>query len=453
MNKHDLVIVGSGSGLQVARAGAQKGLDVAVVEESAIGGTCLNRGCIPSKMLIHRANVAETIEDSEKFGISSTLEDIDFHGITKEVNESVDSDSEAVRQGIKRSGIYTLYEDRASFVDERTLKVGDEKVRGEKMVVAAGARPRIPTIEGLDEVDYITSKEALKLEERPEHLVIVGGGYIAAELGHFFGSMGSDITVLEANETLIGGEDREVSKKFTSEFSKRYEVKTNTKVKNVSQKRDRKKVTGEKNGETVEVSGDELLIATGRRPNSDILDVEKGNVETDEKGFIKVNDKLETTAENTWALGDIVGGKMLKHVANLEAEYVTMNAVIEHEHSVNYTAIPHAIFSSPEVSGIGKTEEELEKEGKEYLKGTFNYEDTGFGSALKSKGFAKALVSPKSGEILGCHIIGPRASMLIHEVSVSMRKGSGKADDIIKSIHVHPALNEVVQRAFESLEY
>ena len=453
MKKHDLVVVGAGSGLQVARAGVQKGMDVALIEEEGLGGTCLNRGCIPSKMLIHRANVAETIKDSEKFGINSTIDSIDFKDMIQEVNDEVSSESSAIKENIKKSGVYTLYEESASFVDERTLQVGDEKVKGDKVVIAAGARPKIPPIQGIEDVDYLTSKEALKLEDKPEELVIVGGGYIATELGHFFGSLGSEVTVLERNDRLLGREDEEVSQRFTAEFSKKYDVRTNTTVKTVSETDQGIKVVAEDKGsKELEIYGDEILVATGRVPNTDLLDVEKGGVETDENGFIEVNERLETAADKTWALGDIIGGEMLKHVANLEAQYVIMNAIIEHDHSVDYRAIPHAIFSSPEVSGIGKTEQELKQEGKDYLKGVYNYEDTGFGSAMKKGGFAKALVSPKDGQILGCHILGPRASMLIHEVSVAMRKGSGKADDIIDSIHVHPALNEVVQMAFESLE-
>ncbi len=453
MKKHDLVVVGAGSGLQVARAGVQKGMDVALIEEERLGGTCLNRGCIPSKMLIHRANVAETIKDSEKFDINSTIDSIDFKDMIQEVNDEVSSESSTIKENIKKSGVYTLYEESASFVDMRTLQVGDERVKGDKVVIAAGARSKIPPIKGLEDVDYLTSKEALKLEDKPEELVIVGGGYIAAELGHFFGSLGSEVTVLERNNRLLGREDEEVSQRFTAEFSKKYDVRTNTTVKTVSETDQGIKVVAEDKGsKELEIYGDEILVATGRVPNTDLLDVEKGGVETDENGFIEVNGRLETAADKTWALGDIIGGEMLKHVANLEAQYVIMNAIIEHDHPVDYKAIPHAIFSSPEVSGIGKTEQELKREGKDYLKGVYNYEDTGFGSAMKKGGFAKALVSPKDGQILGCHILGPRASMLIHEVSVAMRKGSGKADDIIDSIHVHPALNEVVQMAFESLE-
>ncbi|MFB6076155.1 MAG: dihydrolipoyl dehydrogenase [Candidatus Aenigmatarchaeota archaeon] len=454
MKNFDLIVVGSGSGLDVASGASRSGLKVAVVEKDRLGGTCLNRGCIPSKMLIHRADIIETIQDSEKFGIDSEIKNIDFSSIIKEINEEVKMDSESIENGLKKSDYHTLYKGEAKFVGNRTLEINGKRISGDKIIIAAGSRPKIPPINGIEEVDYITSKEALKLEELPEHMIIVGGGYIAAELGHFYGSMGTEVTIIGRNELMIPNEDKDISQKFTEIFKEKYNVQTGFEVEKVCQKNGEifVKAVNEK-GEEIETSGDELLIATGRKPNSDLLEVEKANIETDKGGFIKTNEYLETSVENIWALGDIAGNWMFKHSANLEAQYIFINAIRDHKHKIDYTAMPHAIFSSPQVAGVGKTEEELESEDREYLKGIYEYEDTGMGMALKEgDGFVKVLVDPENGKILGCHIVGPDASQLIHEVLVSMRAGSGTVQDIRNTVHIHPALNEVVQRAFGSLK-
>lgn len=452
MKEYGAVVIGSGSGLDIANAAASRGLEVAIVEKGPLGGTCLNRGCIPSKMLIHRADLAEQISNSERFRIHANMEGIDFKSMVKEVSEEVGSEARQIERGIRNFDRFTLYKDEAKFVDKRTLEVGGEKVKGEKVIVAAGARPFIPPLEGLEGVDYLTSREALKLRERPKHLVIVGGGYVAAELGHFFGSLGSEVGIIAAHNNLIHREDRDIYRKFTEIFQDKYGVKTGFRATEVWEDNGKIYVKAESgSGEQIEVSGDELLMATGRKPNTDLLEVEKAGIETDDKGFVKTNEYLETTAENVWALGDIVNSPMFKHTANWEAEYVYLNVFTDHKHPVDYSAMPHAIFSSPQIAGVGKTEQELEEESRDYLKSLYEYKDTGMGSALKEKeGFVKALASP-GGKIQGCHILGPHASILIHEVVVAMRSGEGTVDNVTKSVHVHPALSEVVQRAFNTL--
>lgn len=453
MKKFDVIVIGSGSGLDVASAVARRGLKVAVVEDTSLGGTCLNRGCVPSKMLIHRADIVEQIKNSEEFKIEADIKNIDFPGIINEINSTVSEDSEQIRKGLRSSQNHTLYHTEGKFIDERTLKVGNEKIKGEKVIVAAGSRPYIPPIKGIEQVDYITSKEALKLEKQPEHLVIIGGGFIAAEMGHFYGSLGTDITIIGRRNVLLPDEDKDVSKTFTRLFRKKYDIYTGYEASEVSQDNGKFTVTaqnGEKE-EEIEVSGDTLLVATGRRPNTDKLAVENAGIETDDRGFIKTNEYLETTAENVWALGDIVGNYLFKHTANLEAEYVFFNAFTDHKHKVDYTAIPHAVFSSPQVASVGKTQQEMEKEGKSYVVNQYEYQKTAMGSALKEdNGFVKVLAHPKEGTIFGCHIIGPHASILIHEVEIVMRSG-GTVSTLRNAIITHPALSEVVQRAFTSL--
>ncbi|MFB6144549.1 MAG: FAD-dependent oxidoreductase, partial [Candidatus Nanohaloarchaea archaeon] len=214
----------------------------------------------------------------------------------------------------------------------------------------------------------------------------------------------------------------------------------------------RKKVVAENtDGEKVEFSGDEILFATGRVPNTDSLEVEEAGIDTTEKGFVKTDEKMRTNIDGIYALGDIADNWMFKHSANHEAEIVFKNIVTGDQYDVDYPGMPHAVFTSPQIAGVGKTEQELEEKDEDYVSATYDYADTGMGSALKEgDGFVKVLAS-EDGEILGCHIIGPHASQQIHEVLVAMKAGSGTVDDIKNTIHIHPALNEVVQRAFSQV--
>ncbi|WP_327053714.1 dihydrolipoyl dehydrogenase [Halomicrococcus gelatinilyticus] len=450
MQEFDFVVVGSGSGLDVASTAVRQGLDVAVVEEGPLGGTCLNRGCIPSKMLIHRADLAEEIRDASAFGIDATIEDVDFAGMVEEVTDDVAGDAESIERGLRASEHHTLFHERGRFVDERTLEVGDERIRGETVLVAAGTRPKIPDIDGIDDVSYLTSKAALELQERPDRLIVVGGGYIAAELGHFFGAFGTDVSIVGRRDVLLPDEDREVSETFTEVFARDHDVYAGYEATAVSEDGGDITVRAEGPDDAVEVTADELLVAAGRQPNTDTLNVEAAGIETDEEGFVETNEYLETTADDVWALGDIVGNYLYKHSANHEARYVARNALGRGEKQpVDYTAMPHAVFSSPQVAGVGRTEQELRDAAREFAVRTYEYGDTAMGQALmEDDGFVKVLADPEDAAILGCHIVGPDASSIVHEVVVAMTSGSGTVHDVRETIHVHPALNEVVQRAF-----
>ena len=452
MKYFDLIVIGSGSGLDVAVYAAEKGMHVAIIEEGHLGGTCLNRGCIPSKMIIHSADVAEIIQRARLFGISPKGYKVDFAKITRRASKIVNKDSAEIEKGVKETENIVLFKKRGKFIGERTLVIGNKTIEGEKVVVAAGTRPAIPQIEGINDVDYITSDEALRLTKQPKRMVIMGGGFIAAELAHFYGSLGTKVTILQRS-TLLNKEDREIAEAFTKSISKKYDVILGYSPKTVKQKGKKIVITAGKNKKIKKIETDSLLIATGRIPNSDILDVKKSNIETDDKGNIKVNEYLETTAKNTWALGDIVGKHLLKHSANLEAEYVMKNAIEGKKEAVDYWPMPHAIFSSPQIAAVGYTEEELKERKINYVVGKYYYKDTGMGLAIEEKeGFVKILAGKESRKILGCHIIGPDASTLIHEVVVAMQAGL-TADILVDAVHVHPALSEVVQRAARRIEW
>jgi len=463
MDEFDFLVIGSGSGLDVANVAANQGQSVAVVEKGPLGGTCLNRGCIPSKLLLYHADVLETVEHAGEFNIDATVEGVDFADIVREVNEEVQDDSESIRRGLRSSSQHELYDGEARFVDERTVELsgGDDdgaRLRAETVLIAAGTRPGIPDIDGIGDVDYLTSTEALQLETPPDHLVVVGGGYIAAELGHFFGTFGSEVTIIGRRPTLLPEADEEVAEAFTDRYADRFTVYTGHAATSVTERDGQVTVEalpyeyGDDGGVvagagSVTVTGDELLVATGRVPNTDTLNLDATSVETDDRGFVETDEYLRTDAESVWALGDIVGEYLLKHSANHEARTAARNIFSDDPQAVDYSAMPFAVFASPEVAGVGALEQDLRERDQEYASNTYRYEDTARGDAMKAEGFVKVLIDLE-GEILGCHVIGPEASTLVQEVVVAMKSGSGTVRDIRDAVHIHPALPEVVQRAF-----
>ena len=452
VREFDLIVIGSGAGLEVASAAAQSGLKVAIVEKSNMGGTCLNRGCIPSKLLLHSADVAEIIKSANLFGVNVEKFSIDFQKIIERVTNMIDSNSSDIRKSLDNTENPKLFASECKFVGDKVLLVGEQKISSNKFLIAAGTRPRIPNIKGLSSTNYITSDEALRLPEQPKILTIIGGGYIAAELGHFFGSLGTKINIIHHSKYLLPKEDEEISKKFTEVFSKKYNLYLDCTPDLVTNKSSNFVVSlrGSDSNKYQEIESDKLLIAAGRIPNSDSLDLSKTGVEISDDGYIKVDGTLATNVDGIFALGDIIGRYQFRHSANLEAQYAFYNILNNKKKiQVDYNAMPHAIFSSPQVAGVGYTEQELKSNGKiDYDKSTYRYIDTAMGKALEdTEGFVKFLVSKKDRKILGCHIIGSQASILIHEVLVAMKSGDGTIDNISKTVHVHPALSEVVSRA------
>ncbi len=455
MQKFDLIVIGSGSGLDVANAAVQSGLKVAVVERSKMGGTCLNRGCIPSKLLIHSADIAETIKNAETFGIKIEGYSINFEKIVERVNGIIDPDSENIKNAFKYVTNPKLFQVECKFVGQKMIQVGEETITADKILIACGSRPSIPKIKGLEGSGFITSDEALRLKKQPRVLTIIGGGYIATELAHFFGALGTKVNIVQRRNVLLPNEDEEISQKFTTVFAKKYDVYTGYQTSEVFKKDGNFHIIAKnQEGKSIELVSDELLVAVGRIPNTDTLDLEKTGVKVNEKGYVVTDEYLETTTKGIFALGDAVGRYQFKHSANHEAQYAYTNIVRpEHKVPVDYTAMPHAIFSSPQVAAVGLTEQELKKNGIDYQKSVYPYIDTAMGEALEDKdGFVKFLVERETRKILGCHIIGTEASILIHEVLVPMRYGDGTIESITQTITIHPALSEVVARAAEAVQ-
>ncbi|ELY91092.1 dihydrolipoamide dehydrogenase [Natrialba hulunbeirensis JCM 10989] len=484
-DEYDIVVLGGGSGSQVASAAVNEGLTAAVVEPGPLGGACVTRGCIPSKALIHRADIVDELRRAAEFGVHADVQEIEFGEFTAAIHDTVYEKADNQESSFDDTDGLTRYHGTGRFVDDRTIVVesNDEhtsesdsasgsdsstpsRIRGETIVIAVGGRPVVPPIDGVEDVDYLTSEGALFLDEQPDSLVIVGGGYIGAELGYFFGALGTEVSLVGRSEQLVPREDDDVSEVVTNALESHCEIYTGYEAAAVAETADGVVVTAEPSGdggngdggddneensdESVELEAERLLFATGRRPNTDSLDLEETSVQTDDSGHVEVDESLETTADDIWALGDVLADEPYKHAADYETRIVTANVLDDAGEEVDYHAMPHAIFTSPQVASVGQTEQELTAGGLEYQSANIPFGTAPLGMILDADGFVKVLAAPE-GEILGCHIVGPHASTLIQEVVTAMDSGSGMVEDVAEPVHVHPALSEGVYAAFDEL--
>ncbi|NIB98641.1 dihydrolipoyl dehydrogenase [Halobacterium sp. R2-5] len=449
MREFDLVVLGGGTGNIVASAAADEGLDVAVVERGRLGGTCLNRGCNPSKRLIHHADVVQTVREADAFGVDATLHDVAFADIVEAVTETVTEQAERKAERAREHDRIAFYQTEGRFVDEREVEVdtddGTERLAGDRVVLAGGSRPLVPDgIDGTDDVDFLTSDDALRLTELPGRLVVVGGGYVAAEMAHFFRQMGSDVSIVGSGAVLVDREDRDAAERLTEAYEREHDLHLGYRASELAGESGEVVVTAEsEDGDERTVRGDDVLLATGRQPNTDLWNVDAAGLETDDEGFVETDDYLATSVEGVWAIGDIAGNYMFKHSGDKEAEYAVENAVRGNRERVEYPGMAHAVFGSPQLASLGRPESDVDGE---YAVGTREYEDVPLGSAMRADGFAKAIVG-EDGGVLGFHVVGPEASTLVHEVSTAVAAGAD-AERIAETIHVHPALSEVVQGAF-----
>jgi mycothione reductase len=454
MEKFDVLVIGSGSGMIVASNAVEVGLKTAVVESGPMGGTCVNRGCIPSKMLIYPADVAAMIQEATNVNVNATINAIGFERIMNRMHHFVTEDSRHQAVSVEATPNLTWFKDVGAFISDYTMKIGEHIVKADRIFIVSGARAGISKIKGIENVGYLTSDTVLELEKPPKSMVIIGGGYIAAEYSHFFSSMGTKITIVQRSPRLVPEEEPEISDLLKEEMDKRMAIFTNYEAVEAEEKNGIKtvKARNRETGNLKEFSAEALLIAAGRVPNSDLLKPEKTGVELDKRGYVKVNEYLETGKRNIWAFGDAIGKEMFKHVANYEAEVAWHNAIHDHRVEMDYSAAPHAIFAHPQVASVGLKEAEAKQKGYKILVGKAFYKDTALGAAMgEPKGFVKVIVEQGTGKILGGHIIGPFASMLIQEIINTMASGDKTFLPIIRAMHIHPAMPEVVQKAFGDL--
>jgi len=415
----------------------------------------MNVGCVPSKMLTTAADRVQEIKESAALGIEADFETVDFARVMGRMRDAVKRRRKAFAESYRsRSGL-DVYHGTARFIGERAVEVVGERMRGEKVFVVCGARPFVPPVDGLDKVDFLTNETLLELEERPASVVVMGGGYIGVEYAHFLSAMGVDVTIVERGDRLVSVEEETISELLQRRLSERMTVMTGTAATSVRKDGGEYVVVCEdrSSGTTMELRADGLLVAAGRRSNADTLDVRKANVEVNDKGYIVVNGRLETSSENVWAFGDAIGRGMFTHVANREVDVAWHNST--HEGSsveMSYHAVPHAVFSWPQIASVGITERQARAEKREVVTATVRYSGVMKGEAMaEDQGFAKVIISTKAGEILGLHIIGPSAPILIQEV-VNVMTRRGDASDALRAMHAFPTLPELVERALREAE-
>ncbi len=459
MKEYDLIIIGSGSATNLLDALISKNpkIRIAIIDKDEPGGICLTRGCIPSKILLYPAEVLRTMEEARSLGLDVEVKKIDFLKIMDRMRTLVGNDINSIRDGLSSSPNIDYYHAVGEFVSPYTLNVQNETIKSGMIFLCIGSKAIIPGIEGLESTGYLTSDTILKLEKLPKSVAIIGGGYIAAEFGHFLASMGSKVTIVGRNERFLPEEEPEISEVAKKELGKHIEILTNHEVRRVEKTPAGPKrllSTDRTTGRERAVESEEIMVAAGRGPLTDILHPEKAGIKTTSRGWIEVNEYFETSQPNIWAFGDADGKYLFKHVANYESEIVYYNAVLKKKIEADYHAIPHAVFTYPEIASVGLSEKEaIDSHGKEnVLIGFYRYENTAKGEAMNAKDyFVKVIVDGSNSKILGAHIIGPWASILIQEIVNVMYTDARSVDIVDRAIHIHPAMTEVVQRAFGSL--
>ncbi len=448
MKKYDVIIIGGGGGTKL-RPVTELGKKVAVIEKEDLGGTCLNRGCIPSKMLIHASDVAQEIRESSKFDLKVDQNiEVNFERLVKRVTSFVEGESKGIGEMYKKNDLVDFYHGEARFVDDKTIEVNEEKLTAEYIFIATGTRPNIPPIPGLVGTPFMTSREALRNTKLPKKMIIIGGGYIGVELGHLYGALGCEVHFLVRSE-LLSQMDTETRLEFAEEFKKKYKVSEYTTAESVEYDGENFIVkTIGAHGMAGRIMGDALFVAAGVVPNSDTLGLENTSIQVDKKGYIEVDEFLQTDVPGVYALGDAIGRYLFRHSVNFEGEYLLRTIFTDpSDEPIEYSPMPYAVFSNPQVAGVGKTEDELKAEGVSYVKGLNYYKNSAMGDALRSEnGFVKLLFERASRKLVGAHLVGPEASDMIH-MPIAYMNMNATLEDMLRTIYIHPALPENVRNA------
>ena len=449
MTNYDVIVIGSGPGGYVSAIRcAQLGLKTAIVEgRDTLGGTCLNVGCIPSKALLHASHsYHEATHNFDKMGLIINNPKIDFDKMQNYKNDVISQNTKGIEFLLKKNKIDWL-KGWAKIVNKNQVTVGENTYDTKNIVIASGSEPStIPNVE-IDENRIVNSTGALSLSKIPKSMIVIGAGVIGLEMGSIYSRLGTDVTVIEYMDHITPGMDLEISKNFQRTLKKQgLKFIMGAAVKSANSTKTKANVIYKKADAEIKIEAEIVLVSTGRKPFTNGLNFLEIGGELTERGQIKTNNKWQTSVEGIYAIGDAIAGPMLAHKAEDEGMAVAEVIAGKHGH-VNYDVIPGVIYTTPEVANVGKTEEELKDAGIDYKVGKFSFMGNGRAKAVfQGEGFVKILADATTDCILGCHLIGPAAGDLIHEICVAMEFGAS-AQDIAMTCHAHPTFSEAMREA------
>lgn len=453
MEQFDAIVIGTGqAGPSLAARCAEEGLNTAVIERDKFGGTCVNTGCTPTKALVASARAAHMANRISDFGIEINGSiSVDMEKVKARKDAIVKESTEGVENWLKTTENLTVYEGHARFEDEKILSVGNKKLSAEKIFINVGGRAFIP--DGFEDVDYLTNSSIMELDEVPEHLIIVGGGYIGLEFGQMYRRFGSEVTIIEQGNRLLPKEDKDVSNAI-QEILEDEGITFRFGAECIGGTSDNGQVVVDVNCEAgpPKVEGSHLLLATGRRPNTDDLGLENTTIKTDERGFIQVDDQLQTTAEDIWALGDCNGEGAFTHTAYNDFEIVAANLFDDNPRRLSDRIMCYGLYIDPALGRVGMTEAQAKESDKNVLIGKRPMSRIARAKEKgETKGFMKILVDVDSEKILGAAILGIEGDEIIHSI-IDMMYADEPYTTIRDAVHIHPTVSELIPTMLETLE-
>jgi dihydrolipoamide dehydrogenase len=450
MARYDLTIIGGGSGgLTAARVATSLGATVLLIDKERLGGDCLNYGCVPSKSLIHVARVVQQARDAAKLGLMPASLEVDMGKVTAYVQGVISRVAEAEK--VYTEGV-TVKFGKVSFKSPTELTVNGESFSSRSTLIATGSRPVVPRVEGLEEVGYLTNEGVFDLVNLPPTIVVVGGGPIGVELGQAFERLGAKVTIIQGPDRILPKEEPEVSATVAEVLkSEGINIVTNARFVKAARQGDKKVVTAKQGDQLLNFEADELILALGRQPNVEGLNLEAAGVKYDGRG-IKVDDYLQTSSSNVLAIGDVIGGYLFTHVAAYQSGIAVRNALLPiGKKKVDYRVVPWCTFTDPEAARVGLTADEAEKQYKQVRIVKFPWAEIDRAQTEgETTGFIKLVLAGKKDEIVGAHMVGARAGELLGEIALAMQNNL-KVSDILNTIHAYPTMSTGIQQtAFEA---
>ena len=445
---YDVVVIGSGpGGYHAAILSAQKGMKTALVEKRLLGGVCLQEGCIPTKSLVFSAQVLKTVKEAASYGIEVREYSFSWTRIQERKDTVVRQLTQGLENLMQANGV-EIIDGHAKITGHSTVEVisdtGCREIQGKNIILAPGSSPVIPPVQGIDSPGVMTSQEALTLAEIPRKMLVIGGGVIGTEFASIFGSFGCEVTVAECLPRILAPVDGEIARRMESELKRRkIRLLTAATVETIEPDGQHLNATINRNGKSETITVDRILVAAGRRPNTQDLGLENVGVKYDDRSGIEVDAFMQTSTPGIYAVGDVTGNYLLAHVASAEA-HIAVESIVGRRRKMDYSAVPNAIFTDPEVAGVGLTEEEARGRGLEYKATKFMLSANSRAAIVgANRGMIKLITAAPDHKVVGAHIFGEHAAELIHELVLATGTGMS-AEDIARTIHAHPTLSESI---------